>query len=60
MSETTSFVLFAIDAALTYFINSFNGKTPVLDAAIIVLSLVGVPAMVLFVAALWITVTGLR
>ena len=53
MSETTSFVWFAIDAALTYLINSFSGKTTVLDGVMIILSLVGVPAMGLFVVALW-------
>ncbi len=53
MTEATQFVLFGIDAGLTHFINSFSGQTWIADELMLVISLVGVPLMVLAVASHW-------
>jgi undecaprenyl-diphosphatase len=53
MSDGSSFALWMIDAGATYFINSFAGKSGLVDATMKFISFAGVPIMVLLVASHW-------
>lgn len=53
MSENTSLALWMVDAGLTYFINSFSGRSDIADMAMQAISLAGIPVMVVAVATLW-------
>lgn len=53
MSDGSSFGLWMIDAGATYFINSFAGKSGLVDATMKFISFAGVPIMVLLVASHW-------
>lgn len=53
MNGGLSYVCWMIDAGLTYFVNSFGGKSSLADAAMKSISYAGIPLMVLAVASTW-------
>lgn len=53
MSDTMPSALWIVDAAITHLINSFSGQNGMLDAAMTLISNIGVPLAVLTVAGQW-------